>query len=164
MARTDLTEKQWRVFEPHLPANPKRGHVYVEHCRVINGVVWRLKTGAPWRDIPERYGPRSSPLGLRLEPFTEGKHAGTGSRDGSEMAHGRGSCRRSKPTLTPKAISIGTELRLGQNSTSRACPPWTAAISKPTAVLQAQDINLPRVKKGGSRRRVAGAFPGWSYQ
>jgi transposase len=57
MARTDLNEKQWRVLEPHLPANPKRGHVYVEHRRVIDGVVWRLKTGAPWRDIPERYGP-----------------------------------------------------------------------------------------------------------
>ncbi len=57
MARTDLSEKQWRALETHLPANPKCGHVYVEHRRVINGVVWRLKTGAPWRDVPERYGP-----------------------------------------------------------------------------------------------------------
>ena len=47
MARTDLTEKQWQALEPHLPANPERGHVYVEHRRVINGIVWRLKTGAP---------------------------------------------------------------------------------------------------------------------
>ncbi len=57
MARTDLTEKQWQVLEPHLPDNPKRGHTYCEHRKVINGIVWRLKTGAPWRDIPERYGP-----------------------------------------------------------------------------------------------------------
>ena len=57
MARTDLTEKQWQALKPHLPANPKRGHAYGEHRKVINGIVWRLKAGAPWRDIPERYGP-----------------------------------------------------------------------------------------------------------
>lgn len=56
MARTDLTEKQWQALEPHLPANPRRGHGYVCHRRVINGILWRLKTGAPWRDVPERYG------------------------------------------------------------------------------------------------------------
>ncbi len=57
MARTDLTEKQWRVLAPHLPTNPERGHAYSDHRKVINGIVWRLKTGAPWRDVPERYGP-----------------------------------------------------------------------------------------------------------
>lgn len=57
MARTDLTEKQWRALAPHLPTNPERGHAYSDHRKVINGIVWRLKTGAPWRDVPERYGP-----------------------------------------------------------------------------------------------------------
>lgn len=57
MSRTDLSERQWRQLQPHLPSNPHRGHTYVEHRRVLNGIIWRLKTGAPWRDIPERYGP-----------------------------------------------------------------------------------------------------------
>lgn len=57
MSRTDLSERQWRQLQPHLPNNPHRGHAYVEHRRVLNGIIWRLKTGAPWRDIPERYGP-----------------------------------------------------------------------------------------------------------
>lgn len=57
MSRTDLTEKQWRQLEPHLPPNPRRGHAYVEHRRVINGILWRLRTGARWGDIPPRYGP-----------------------------------------------------------------------------------------------------------
>jgi transposase len=57
MSRTDLSERQWRQLEPHLPTHPHRGHAYVEHRRVINGIVWRLKTGAPWRDVPPRYGP-----------------------------------------------------------------------------------------------------------
>jgi transposase len=57
MARTDLTDKQWQVLKPHLPANPSRGHDYRDHRQVINGILWHLKTGAPWRDVPERYGP-----------------------------------------------------------------------------------------------------------
>jgi transposase len=39
-----------------LPANPRRGHAYVEHRHVINGILWRLGTGARWGDIPARYG------------------------------------------------------------------------------------------------------------
>ena len=57
MSRTDVSERQWQQLQPHLPSNPHRGHTYVEHRRVLNGIIWRLKTGAPWRDIPERYGP-----------------------------------------------------------------------------------------------------------
>jgi transposase len=57
MSRTDLTEQQWRQLEPHLPPNPHHGHAYVGHRHVINGILWRLRTGAPWRDIPPRYGP-----------------------------------------------------------------------------------------------------------
>jgi transposase len=60
MSRTDLTEKQWRQLAVHLPPNPRRGHVYVDHRLVINGILWRLRTGAPWRDIPPRYGPRQT--------------------------------------------------------------------------------------------------------
>src|SRR5262249_8355127 len=35
----------------------KRGHPYRDHRQVINGIRWRTRTGAPWRDIPKRYGP-----------------------------------------------------------------------------------------------------------
>ena len=56
MSRTDLTEQQWQQLEPHFQPNPHHGHAYVEHRQVINGMFWRLRTGAPWRDIPPRYG------------------------------------------------------------------------------------------------------------
>lgn len=56
MGRTDLTEQQWAKLTPLLPPNPKRGHAYKDHRIVLNGIIWRQKTGAPWRDIPERYG------------------------------------------------------------------------------------------------------------
>ncbi|MET0319313.1 MAG: IS5 family transposase [Duganella sp.] len=44
-------------MSPHLPPHPHRGHAYVDHRRVINGILWRLRTDAPWRDVPARYGP-----------------------------------------------------------------------------------------------------------
>ena len=57
MARNDLTEAQWRALAPHLSRNPKRGQAWSDHRRVIDGILWRLRTGAGWRDIPARYGP-----------------------------------------------------------------------------------------------------------
>ncbi len=57
MARADLTQRQWQALEPHLPANPKRGQAFRDHRQVINGMLWRLKNGAPWREVPQRYGP-----------------------------------------------------------------------------------------------------------
>ncbi|UBV42490.1 IS5 family transposase [Deinococcus taeanensis] len=57
MSRTDLTEQQWAILAPLLPQNPERGHADKDHRPVLNGIIWREKTGAPWRDIPERYGP-----------------------------------------------------------------------------------------------------------
>jgi Putative transposase of IS4/5 family (DUF4096) len=49
MSRTDLSEKQWCQLEPHLPGDPHCGHAYVDHRRGLNGILWRLKTGAVCR-------------------------------------------------------------------------------------------------------------------
>ena len=58
MARGDLTNQQWARLEPLLPRSEgKRGHPYKEHRHVLNGILWLARTGAPWRDLPERYGP-----------------------------------------------------------------------------------------------------------
>ncbi len=58
MSRGDLTDAQWERLSPHLPQEKtgKRGHPYTDHRRVVNGILWVLRTGAPWRDMPERYG------------------------------------------------------------------------------------------------------------
>lgn len=56
MARYDLSEAEWRLIEPLLP-NKSRGVVRVDDRRVLNGVFYVLRTGSPWRDLPERYGP-----------------------------------------------------------------------------------------------------------
>ena len=58
-AEYDLTDFEWRVIAPLLPNKP-RGVPRVDDRRVLNGIFWVLRSGAPWRDLPERYGPRRS--------------------------------------------------------------------------------------------------------
>ena len=56
MARHELRDDQFTMIEPLLPAGTRRGCPWNVHRRVVNGIVWKLNTGIPWRDIPDRYG------------------------------------------------------------------------------------------------------------
>src|SRR6476469_2496590 len=55
--RGELTDAAWARIEPLLPARGGRGRQWRDHRQVINGILWKLRTVAPWRDLPERYGP-----------------------------------------------------------------------------------------------------------
>ncbi len=57
--RYDLSDFEWSVIQPLLPNKP-RGVKRVDDRRVLNGIFWVLRSGAPWRDLPERYGPRTT--------------------------------------------------------------------------------------------------------
>lgn len=55
--RHELTDEQWSQLEALLPPQkPATGRTNLDHRQVVNGILWILKTGAPWRDLPERYG------------------------------------------------------------------------------------------------------------
>lgn len=55
--RHDLTDVEWEQLEPLLPdRTPRRGGRWCDHRSVINGVLWRTRTGSPWRDLPPAYG------------------------------------------------------------------------------------------------------------
>jgi transposase len=56
MARFDVSDAEWSLIAPLLPNKP-RGVPRVDDRRVVNGIFWILRTGSPWRDLPERYGP-----------------------------------------------------------------------------------------------------------
>jgi transposase len=62
--RHELTPTQWAALRPLLaelaPPKPPTGRPNGSHRRIINGILWKLKTGAPWRDLPTRYGPWST--------------------------------------------------------------------------------------------------------
>jgi transposase len=53
--RYDLTDFEWSVIQPLMPNKPHR-LAQVDDRRVLNGIFWVLRSGAPWRDLPERYG------------------------------------------------------------------------------------------------------------
>ena len=57
MDTSDLTDVQWKRLRPLLPPQkPQTGRPAKEHRTVLNGILWILRTGSPWRALPERYG------------------------------------------------------------------------------------------------------------
>ena len=61
MSRGDLTEAEWRILKVLLPVERKpgkrgRARPPEDNRNLINGILWRLRTGAPWRDVPEKCG------------------------------------------------------------------------------------------------------------
>lgn len=83
--RYELTDFEWSIIEPLLPNRP-RGVPRADDRKVINGIYWRLRTGSPWAEIPERYGPA--------------RRATTASCDGASWGCGIGYSTRSQPHTT----------------------------------------------------------------
>jgi len=56
MRRYELTDEQWVVIEPLLP-RAELGRPLMAPRQMLNAMFWVLRSGAPWRDLPERFGP-----------------------------------------------------------------------------------------------------------
>jgi transposase len=56
MHRHELTDEQWQVIDKRMPVVAGTGRPRSDLRTIWNGVFWVLRTGAPWRDLPERYG------------------------------------------------------------------------------------------------------------
>src|SRR6201995_4173718 len=84
MRRYDLTDFEWRVIAPLLPNKP-RGVPRVDDRRVLNGIFWVLRSGAPWRDLPDMFGPYTT----CYNRFVRWRRAGVWSRiiDALAAAH-----------------------------------------------------------------------------
>lgn len=63
--RHDLSDEQWALLEPLLPVERRgvRGRPWSPHRRVVNGILWRTRTGSPWRDLPSECGPWATVYG-----------------------------------------------------------------------------------------------------
>ena len=57
MARHRLTDEQWDCIADVFPAPALTGRPPRDRRSVVNGILWILRTGAPWRDLPEAFGP-----------------------------------------------------------------------------------------------------------
>ncbi len=57
MAREELSDRRWEQLRPLLPPQkPRTGRPNNDHRTVLSGMLWILRTGAPWRDLPPRFG------------------------------------------------------------------------------------------------------------
>jgi len=64
-----IKDDQWKLLEPLLPKQklgPKGGRPIINNRDVLEGILWALRTGARWQDLPERY-PYPSPCWRRLQ-------------------------------------------------------------------------------------------------
>jgi transposase len=58
MKRHELSDQQKGLLAPFFPPRPRqRGGQWRDDRTILNGILWRLNTGAPWRELPKRYGP-----------------------------------------------------------------------------------------------------------
>ncbi len=57
MDRPELCDAQWEKLRPLLPPQkPRTGRPAKDHRTILNGILWVLRTGSPWRSLPDRYG------------------------------------------------------------------------------------------------------------
>jgi transposase len=66
----ELRDNQWALIEPLLPAHKGRGRPRVEDRRTLDGILWILCSGARWKDLPPKYGSRST-CHRRLQEWQE---------------------------------------------------------------------------------------------
>ncbi|MBD1847603.1 transposase [Cyanobacteria bacterium FACHB-63] len=72
--RGDLSDAQWQRLQPLLPKPAAPGRPANDHRQILNDILWIHRTGAPWSDLPERYGSR----GTVSSRFTVGVPKGCG--------------------------------------------------------------------------------------
>ena len=57
----ELTDSQWERIEPLMPSSVgQRGRPFRNHRQVVEGIIYRLRTGIAWRDLPESFGPHQT--------------------------------------------------------------------------------------------------------
>ncbi|GHD26971.1 hypothetical protein GCM10007147_25560 [Nocardiopsis kunsanensis] len=99
--RHERSDTEWALLAPLMPDHPRRGRRWAKHRKVINAILFRTRTGIPWRNLPERYGPwdrsRSAPpvvpgrdLATDRRPVAHRRRHRTRARRGRGFDHGAG--------------------------------------------------------------------------
>ena len=173
--RYELSACEWSVIKPMLPNKP-RGIPRVDDRRVLNGIFWALRSGAPWRDLPEIYGPRTTCYNRFVrwrragvwdqitEALTAAHEAGVQMIDTSVVrVHQHGACiagnseqhmGRSRGVLTSKVHAVfdanGLPVRLGlapsEAHDNQLCPALLAGLRPRTMVLADRGYDADRIR------------------
>jgi len=70
MPKSFLSEEQWQRIAPLLPKNKSHGRPWADNRRVLEGILWILRSGARWRDLPQEY-PSASTCWRRLRQWEQ---------------------------------------------------------------------------------------------
>jgi|GEM_PF-634798 len=139
MARFDLTGFEWSVIQPLLPTKV-RGVKRVDDRRVLNGIFWRLRTGAPWADIPSRYGPHTT----CMNRFNRWRRAGVWKRilDAVSEAYDGHSAYTMLDSLTPVPVLLA-DRAYDADKLRAACRQYSAyAPARPATRLQSGPLSM----------------------
>ena len=74
----EFSDEAFARVQPLLPVNSRRGKPWREHRQVLGGILWKLHTGRPWRDLPERFGPWQTCYGRLRRWQRDGPGPGSG--------------------------------------------------------------------------------------
>jgi putative transposase len=53
---SEISDELWALIEPVLPAGGHQGRPWNDHRLTLEGIIWRFRVGAPWRDLPDDFG------------------------------------------------------------------------------------------------------------
>jgi transposase len=111
-----------------MPADPRKGKKWADHRRIVNGILFRARTGIPWRDLPERYGPWETVAGRHRRWSLDGTWQRIADRlridadSGEELIVGIDST-----TVRAHQHAAGAAKKGKQRGTNRTGPrPWAA--------------------------------------
>ncbi|WP_435849284.1 IS5 family transposase [Streptomyces lavendulocolor] len=145
MARGDLTDAQWTVLDALLPKGIKPGRPPVHSKRqLINGIRFRTRTGIPWRDVPERYGPWETVYGL----FRRWQRDGTWHRIFEQLQ-----AQADAEGLITWDISVDSTIARAHQHAAGARKRGICRLSRPVASSEPEDHGLGR-SRGGLTTKV----------
>ncbi|WP_425467631.1 IS5 family transposase [Phytoactinopolyspora halophila] len=144
--RSDLTDAQWAVLEPLLPVGQKSGRPPKRTKRqLIDGIRWRVRTGAPWRDVSVRYGPWQSVYGL----FRRWQRDGTWARILTSLR-----ARADAAGLLGWDVSVDTTIARAHQHAAGARKPGDRQLCPPGGVRTEPDDHALGRSRGGWTTKV----------
>ena len=140
MRNASLSDAQWAVLEPLRPAGQKPGCLPKWTRRqLIDGIRWRVRTGAPWRDVPPVYGHWQTVHGLfrrhqRVAPPRLMKQALVRQGLGPHLT----SCRSRAPVRAPAGDALRRDL--GHRGPGAAFRAWGVCCPRPRLIIKALPV------------------------
>lgn len=169
MGRHGLTDEEWARIEPLLPRlRGRRGRPWNDHRRIIDGILWTLMTGAPWRDLPRQFGPYTTVHGrfsrwardgtwARLQASLLGRLHEQGRLD-RELWFIDGTCVRA----TRAAAGAGKKGGPTSRPTTRWVDHGVASEPRSTSYVTARECRSPSQSVLASAMRASGSRGPWT--